>query len=477
MSQHANQPPNIILIVADDMGYGDFGVFNNGLVHTPTLDQLVAEGTCLTQHYAGSPVCSPSRAALLTGRYPLRTGAFTPQETLGLDRIALDEVTLGNAFQQAGYATGYIGKWHNGALDPRYHPHARGFDEFIGFAGGWADYYAWQLDYNGTPRKSDGTYLTDKLTDEAIGFIRRHQHAPFLLCLMYNAPHSPLQAPQEFIQRYADLGLHPAVAMTYAMIEAMDSAIARLMTELDARGLAENTLVMFTSDNGPAFMLRPDQVPAGMDRNATRFNCGFAGAKGSVYEGGIRVPMVMRWPAALAAGVTVDAMIHFTDWLPTLLNLAGAKLPDGPRLDGYEIGAALRGEVLQEEPRRFWQFNGYFPVAGVNAAMRDGAWKVVYPNVAIPFASPADAAMADAYVQLDIDYKYQPERVPAIRTDLFPARLEPVRGQPELYNIHADPQERNNLAAQEPARLSRMVNELETWFEEVAAEGMRKRAC
>ncbi len=469
------QRPNIILIVADDMGYGDFGVFNNGLVRTPSLDQLVLDSTCLTQHYAGSPVCSPSRAALLTGRYPQRTGAFTPQEVLGLDRIALDEVTLGNALQQAGYKTGYIGKWHNGALDRRYHPNARGFDEFIGFLGGWADYYQWRLDYNGKSRHSDGTYLTDVLTDEALQFVHRHRQEPFFLCLMYNAPHSPLQAPQEIVQRYYDLGLRPSVAITYAMIEVMDKGLGRLMSELDRHHLSDNTLVMFTSDNGPAFMLRPDQLPADMDRNTTRFNCGFAGAKGSVYEGGIRVPMVIRWPAALRAGVAVDALIHFTDWFPTLLRLAGASLPQGLALDGHDISSILHGESLQQEPRRFWQFNSYYPVAGINAAMRDGAWKVVYPSIEIPFASATDAAMAARYVELDIAYKYHPESIAEIRTDLIPERILPTPPRPELYNIHDDPREQNNLAAQEPERLARMLNDVETWFEEVVTEGMQKR--
>ena len=471
------QQPNIILIVADDMGYGDFGVFNNGMVRTPSLDQLVADGTCLTQHYAGSPVCSPSRAALLTGRYPHRTGAFTPQEVLGLDRIALREMTLGNAFQQAGYATGYIGKWHNGALDARYHPNQRGFDEFVGFCGGWADYYQWRLDVNGTPRAANGQYLTDVLTDEAIHFVRRHQQEPFLLCLMYNAPHSPLQAPDVLVQPYLDRGLSPAVATTYAMIEAMDTGIGQLMTELEHLGLDENTLVMFTSDNGPAFMLRPDQVPAGMDRDATRFNCGFAGAKGSVYEGGIRVPMVMRWPASLARGVQIDDMIHFTDWLPTLLHLAGAPPSAGLPLDGHEISALLRGERLQAEPRRFWQWNGYLPVANINAAMRDGAWKVVYPSINIPFASAADAEMEKRYVELDIAYKYHPEQVTAIHTDLMPQRIIPAPAAPELYNIHDDPQEQHNRAQAEPARMARMVAALETWFAEVSAEGMAQRSA
>ena len=173
--------PNIVLMVADDMGYGDFGVFNDGKVRTPTLDQLIAGGTCLSQHYAGSPVCSPSRAALLTGRYPIRTGGITPQEVLGYDRLALSEITIGDVFKSAGYATGMVGKWHNGALDPRFHPNARGFDEFAGFRGGWADYYRWRLDRNGSFEDSDGRYLTDVLTAEAVGFIRRHRSEPFFL--------------------------------------------------------------------------------------------------------------------------------------------------------------------------------------------------------------------------------------------------------------------------------------------------------
>jgi len=177
--------PNVVLIVADDMGYGDFGRFNNGYVETPALDQLIDDGTCLSQHYAGSAVCSPSRAALLTGRYPIRTGAITPQEVLGMDRIALGEMTIADHFKSAGYSTGMVGKWHNGALDPRFHPNARGFDEFAGFRGGWADYYKWRLDRNGQFEMSDGRYLTDVLTQEAIGFIQRHQSEPFFLMVPY----------------------------------------------------------------------------------------------------------------------------------------------------------------------------------------------------------------------------------------------------------------------------------------------------
>jgi arylsulfatase A len=289
---------------------------------------------------------------------------------------------------------------------------------------------------------------------------------------MYNAPHSPLQAPEHLVQPYLEAGLSPGVATIYAMIEAMDNGIGRLLNALDDLHLAENTLVMFTSDNGPAFMHRPDQVPAGMARETMRFNCGFAGAKGSVYEGGIRVPMILRGPQLMAPAHKQDALIHFTDWFPTLLNLAGVPRPQGLPLDGHDISALLRGERLQEEPRRFWQFNIYFPVAGVNAAMRDGVWKLVYPQVNIPFASPADAALWARYTELDIEYKYHPERFSGIFTDMMPAQIMPTPAPPELYNIADDPLEQHNLAQQQPARLAQMRTALESWFEEVAAEGM-----
>jgi len=462
--------PNILLIMADDMGYGDFGVFNDGPVRTPTLDHLVGESLCLTQHYSGSPVCSPARAALLTGRYPIRTGAITPQEVMGLDRIALREVTIADAFKQGGYATGLIGKWHNGAFDARFHPNARGYDEFTGFCGGWADYYRWYLNSNGTRLASDGRYLTDVLTEEAEGFIVRHRQQPFFLNVMYNAPHSPLQAPEDLVQPYLDAGLSKAVAITYAMIERMDTGVARILDTLEQNDLSENTIVLFTSDNGPAFMLRPDQVPEGVDRNTRRFNCGFNGAKGSVYEGGIRVPMIMRWPAGLAGGRSLDDLVHFTDWLPTLLRIAGVERPAGPPQDGHDMWPLLQGEAPQEAPRRFWQWNGYTPIGTTNAAMRDGPWKLVRPQLQIPFATPEGKQAADDYVALDIAYKYHPEQVTKISGDPNPKRIIPEPPPPELYHIEEDPLEQDNLAQIESARASKMLNALDTWFDEVECE-------
>jgi arylsulfatase A-like enzyme len=467
--------PNILLFVADDMGYGDFGVFNDGSARTPHLDTLAAESLCLTQHYAGSAACSPSRATLFTGRYPHRTGALTPMEMRGMDRIALDEVTYADAFQSAGYKTGLIGKWHNGALDDRYHPNARGFDEFFGFCGGWMDYFDWQIEHNGVRQRADGRYLTDVFTEQAVDFVRRNQQENFMLSVMYNAPHSPLQAPEDRVQPYVEAGLNPGVGITYAMNEVMDDGVGRILAELDALGLTDNTIVLFTSDNGPAFSLRPDQVPAGMDLGCRRYNCGFNGQKGSVYEGGIRVPMIVRWPDGLEGGLSSDAQIHFADWLPTLLAATGVERPGGRPLDGRDVLPVLRGENASEAPPLFWQLNQYQPVGWINAAMREGPWKLVRPHQALKPATDADKERMDAYVEMDIKYKYHPEEVTSLMDDPDPELIIPPPAEVELYNIEEDPLEKDNRAASEKERVGHMVNALDDWFAEVEAERARIR--
>ncbi|MEE3234840.1 MAG: sulfatase-like hydrolase/transferase [Candidatus Latescibacterota bacterium] len=466
--------PNVILIVADDMGYGDFGLFNDGPARTPCLDELATQGICLTQHYAGSPACSPSRAALLTGRYPHRTGALTPMEVRGMDRIALDEVTIGDMFKQSGYATGLIGKWHNGAFDKRYHPNARGFEEFFGFCGGWMDYFDWWLDRNGRRETADGRYLTDVFTEEAIDFITRHGNDSFLLSVMYNAPHTPLQAPDDAIQPYLDAGLSPGVAITYAMNEIMDRGVARIVETLDKLGLAENTILMFTSDNGPAFSLagRPDQVPEGVSTDLRRYNCGFNGAKGSVYEGGVRVPMVMCWPGGLERCRQVDEMVHGVDWLPTLAALCGIKCLEGRSLDGRDASKVLYGES-NASPARFWQLNQFEPVGWINAAMREGAWKLVRPHVAQRPKTEADERFMERYIELDIKYKYYPDEMTELMSEPPPDLITSPPVEAELYNIDDDPLEKINLAISEPERTGRMLGELQAWFEDVEAERQR----
>ncbi len=465
-----SERPNIVLIIADDMGYGDFGLYSEGRVHTPALDGLAGRSLRLTQHYAGSAVCSPSRAALLTGRYPHRTGAITPQETLGYDRIALDEVTIADSLKAAGYTTGLIGKWHNGALDPAYHPNARGFDEFAGFRGGWMDYYNWWLDRNGAIEPGNGRYLTEVLTDEAINFVRRHQDEPYFLMVAYNAPHSPLQAPEDVVARYESQGCSRGVALTYAMIEVMDRGIAAIQQAVRDSGKQDNTIFMFTSDNGPAFMLRDDQVPEGLSIDTTRFNCGMAGAKGTVYEGGIRVPMLLSWADGLPVDRDISNLVHFTDWMPTLLSATNTESVGTKTLDGQDALAALRGEEKGRESA-FWQWNGYSPVQETNAAMRDGDWKLVRPAIDIAFASDGDAELADRYVALDIQYKYERENVPNIASWPEPVRRMPSDiPSPQLFNIAEDPGEQRDVAEQHPERAKAMRGELDSWFEAVEAE-------
>lgn len=473
--------PNVILILADDMGYGDFGVFNDGAVRTPHLDRLVAEGVCFRQHYSASPICAPARAALLTGRYPHRTGAITQHEIHGLDRIALREVTIADAFRAAGYATALVGKWHNGTFDRRYEPNARGFDEFTGFCGGWSDYYRYYLRRNDSLSPSDGAYLTDLLTGEAVDFIARKRNGPFFLYLPYSAPHSPFQAAADRVAHYRSQGFNRIAATTYAMIERMDEGVGRILETLDREGLAENTIVAFTSDNGPAFFNPPYMLEEGEAVFNERFNAGLRGSKGWVNEGGIRVPMVVRYPNGIVSNRFCDELTHFTDWLPTLLSLCGCPRPPGPALDGHDLSPLLRGEPFQAPPRRFWQWNFYFPNIGTNAAVRDGCWKLVRPLIrGTRFfsndlcASPEDIARTAAFVEADLKHKENPASIAGV---LPVPRLKPQETEPpELYNLAEDPGEARDLAAEHPDRARRMLRDLENWFEDVEADRRASRA-
>ncbi len=453
--------PNIVFILADDMGYGDFGAFNGGLSRTPTLDGLLGESVCLSQHYTASPVCNPSRAALLTGRYPHRTGSIDTLEWRGLERLALRETTLADVLKRAGYTTGLVGKWHLGAFDPRYHPMRRGFDEALCFRGGMHDYWRWRLEVGETEvRRGDGRYLTDVWTEEAVAFLDRHAgDEPFFLHVTYNAPHTPLQCPEEEVRPFAETGQFTrAVSTIYGMLRRMDAGVARILETLERRGLRENTVVCFTSDNGPAFGGEGEDCQR-------RFNCQFNGSKGVTYEGGIRVPMLLRWPAGGLSGPReVHGMVHFADWFPTLLDAAGLEVPEDLAIDGVNVLPVLRGEEGQVCTRRFWQWNRYTPLVECNAAMRDGPWKLVRPVIR--------EAMHVADVQWLEVSMYEPERFieNGIITEPDPPREVPPPPPPELYNVADDPRERTDLADAEPERVRRMLADLESWFEEVEAE-------
>ncbi|MGZ8764531.1 MAG: sulfatase-like hydrolase/transferase [Acidimicrobiia bacterium] len=461
----SSRRPNIVLILADDMGYGDFGFCNDGRSETPAIDRLATEGLCLAQHYSASPVCAPARASILTGRYPHRAGAIDTLEGRGLDRIGLGERTVADLLGAAGYATGLVGKWHNGALDPRFHPTRRGFDEFAGFVGGWQRYWDWTIEREGARMESDGRYLTDVLTEEAVGFLGRHRHEPFFLHLAYSAPHFPLEAPDADIQAFIDPDRFThAVSRIYAMVRSMDRGVAAVLDALDRLGLGENTLVLFSSDNGP-------QMTGEGDESTARFNCQYRGSKGLVSEGGIRLPMILRWPAGLAARSEIDDLVHFTDWLPTLLAAADVTVPadlaGDLALDGVNVLPLLQGEPMEMPPIRFWQWNRYTPVGESNAAMRDGPWKLVRPAI----SETMEVAPGD--LMIDAALKINPDAFTEISTGPEPERDVPDPPAPQLFDIIRDPFEEHDLAASEPARVARMVTELETWFESVEADRAR----
>ena len=447
-------PPNIVFILADDLGYGDFSSINQGLSHTPVLDQLMAEGTCLTQQYTASPVCNPSRACLLTGRYPHRTGSIDTLEWRGLERLALRETTLAEVLQSSGYRTGLVGKWHLGAFDDRYRPQNRGFDDAVCFRGGMHDYYQWRIEFGDTVRRGDGRYLTDVWTEEACQFIRRNQSDPFFLHVTYNAPHTPLQAPEEAIQPFREKGqFNEGVSTLYGMIECMDRGVGQILETLRSCGLEENTLVCFTSDNGPQF---------GGKHSLDRFNCQLHGAKGAVYEGGIRVPMILRWPSGLEGGRQLDAMVHFSDWFPTLLSMADLEPPRGLSLDGVDVSSILQGEGGNPCEKHYWQWNRYTPRVESNAAARDGPWKLVCPAM----TEAMEVFCADPWLQVSM---YEPERLEeaGLLPDPWPCPDLPEPPPPELYNLEMDPTESNNLADDHPDIAHRLLVQLENWFESV----------
>lgn len=446
--------PNVIYVLADDMGYGDFSAFNDRGPVTPALDRLIREGVTLRNCYSASPVCAPARAAILTGRYPQRCGVIDTLEVRGLDRLKISETTLAEVFHDNGYSTALIGKWHLGAMAPEYHPNRRGFDYFFGFRGGWNDYYKYNVERNGERLAPDGSYLTDLFSQEAVNYINAHADNPFFLHLTYNAPHFPLQAPDEIVEKYRARGnFTTAVCKLYAMIEIMDRGIGRVLDALDSNDIAGDTIFVFASDNGP------DMGGEG-DNCQVRYNCNLRGEKMLAYEGGIRVPAVVRWPGKLPAGEMSDGVVHGTDWFPTLLSMCGIALPEALKIDGMDVTAALLCNPLP--PRTlFWQWNRYRPEIKCNAAMRSGNMKLVH--------APNDAYLdlPDWEVDMDVEIKYHPERYAGVTTRPMP-ELPPIPSvQPMLFDLGVDPLERDDLSGSLARQTAEMESALSEWFDDV----------
>jgi arylsulfatase A-like enzyme len=416
-AQGGEKKPNILFIVADDLGWKDVG-FHGSDIKTPTIDSLAAGGVRLEQYYV-QPMCTPTRAALMTGRYPLRyglqTGVIPSGHTWGLPT---DEWLLPQALKEAGYKTAIIGKWHLGHADQKYWPRQRGFDYQYGPLIGELDYFTHEQHgvvdwYRNNKKVMEKGYTTTLLGNDAVKLINEHDPAtPLYLYLAFNAPHSPYQATPEYLDRYKQIA-DPSRRAYAGSITAMDDQIARVLAALDKKKMRENTLIVFMSDNGGTF----NKMFAGEgDMSKIKIPCDngpYREGKASIYEGGTRVAALANWPGHIKAGGAVDQMIHVVDWYPTLVGLAGGQTGKAKPLDGMNVWPTV--SEGKPSPRTEIVYN----VEPFRAGIRQGDWKMIW------------------------------------RT-MLPAAVE-------LYNIAQDPSEKNNVAAQNPdkvAALQKRANEL-----------------
>jgi arylsulfatase A len=429
----AQRPPNVVLVMMDDLGYGDLGSYGAPDVRTPNIDRLAREGVRLTDAYASGAVCTPTRAALVSGRYQQRVGLEWVLTVAPADRergLPALPTSLPALLRASGYATALVGKWHLG-WKPEFGPNAHGFDEFYGFLGGAHSYYtdrgeiagvgagAPDLYENTTPVEATG-YLTDEITRRAVGFIARHADGPFFLEVAYNAAHWPFQPPDQpstETDRRPGRNLRQApddsVAATrqdyVRMLERADRGVGEILAALDRRGAAGNTLVIFTNDNGGEWL----------SRNAPLFH-----RKGSLWEGGIRVPLILRWPAALPRGRVSGQVAITMDVTASILAAAGARTPSGYGPDGIDLLPILRGKAPPVERRLFWR---WARPTRQQRAVRSGRWKL----------------LDDA-------------------------------GQLLLFDVGADPGERTDLAARRPDLVATLKRLLADWEADVD-QGARPR--
>ena len=333
------EKPNVIVILTDDQGWGDLSNSGNTNLNTPNIDNLAETGISF-DHFYVSPVCSPTRAEFLTGRYHVRGGVYST--SAGGERLDLDETTIAQVFKNSGYATAAYGKWHNGMQAP-YHPNARGFDDFYGFCSGhWGNYFSPMLEHNGEIVKSDG-FIIDDLTNHGLAFIEKNKDKPFFLYLPYNTPHSPMQVPDKWWNKFKNKELEmlnrepgkeniPFTRAALAMCENIDWNVGRVAAKVEELGLSDNTIIVYFSDNGP---------------NEYRWNGGMKGKKGSTDEGGVRSPLFIKWSGTLKSGKKISQIASVKDLLPTLTELAKVDYESQKALDGI----SLKPLLLEESPQ------------------------------------------------------------------------------------------------------------------------------
>lgn len=399
----SNQKPNVLLVMTDDQGWGDIHSHQNPDIDTPNLDALAQSGARFDRFYV-SPVCAPTRAALLTGRWHPRTGVSGVTRTA--ETMRSDEATMAEIFRDAGYRTGAFGKWHNGAHWP-HDPNGQGFDEFLGFsAGHWDLYFDSPLTHNQEPTQGDG-FIIDHLTDKAIEFIEADSAQPWLCYVPYNTPHTPWQVPDRYWEKYSAKDLPATTACAYAMVENIDDNVGRLLAAIEAANQTENTIVLFLTDNGA---------------NTDRWNGNMRGRKGSLHEGGSRVPLFIRFPHKIPAGTTVETLAAHIDLLPTLIDLAGIKNVTHKPLDGKSLVTALR--------------------------------------------TGSDASLAGRTL-----FNHWAERG-SVRTSRWRLVKDRARQQDwQLFDMQADPGETMDVAKQYPSVVADLESQYGAWWADVSAAG------
>lgn len=434
----AERPANVVFILADDLGYTDVACFGSKYYETPNIDRMAEQGMRFTNGYTCGPNCQPTRAALMSGQYGPRTGVYTvggierfnwqsrPLRPVdNVQQLPLQIPTIAQTLKSAGYATGMFGKWHLGQAG-EYHPSQRGFDEAIVSMGQHFNFVT-------TPRVEypEGTYLADFLTNKAVDFIQRHRDQSFFLYLPHFGVHAPHEAKADLIARFKN---KPAAGghddPTYAaMIASVDESVGRVLKKLDELQLSQNTLVIFASDNGGV---------GGYDREGLNRaggitdNAPLRGGKGMLYEGGVRVPYVFRWPGRIAPKTVCNEPINSVDLYPTLLEVTGAKLPANHRLDGTSYVNLLDngGKPSGTRPPLYWHFPGYLGAG-------EGTWRT----------TPAGSIRSGVWKLIEF---FEDNRL-------------------ELYNLHDDLSEKNNLAASMPDKVRELHSQLVEWRKSVNA--------
>lgn len=437
--------PHIVFFLIDDLGYADCG-FNGGTdIRTPHIDALARGGAILEAHYV-QPVCSPTRAALMTGRYPTRTGVYTVVRPNARWGLPLDERTLASALKEAGYTTAITGKWHLGEFDPAYRPRARGFEHQYGHYFGALDYFThlrdgqhdWYRD--GVELKEEG-YSTHLVTREACRLIAsREAGKPMFLYVPYNAVHSPLQVPEAYLEPYG--ALQGARRQLAGMLAAVDEGIGQIVSALERAGLRDDTLIVFSSDNGGP---RPGT------------NTPLRDYKGSLFEGGIRSAAFANWPGRIPAGQRLTGPMHIVDWYPTLVKLAGGTLKGGPALDGRDVWPMLAERAPTPHEAIL------IAQGPAKAALRLGDWKlIVNPGAAEEKARGKGKAKGKA----------KGKEGDEARAGARPAAAGPLA----LYHLARDPGETTNLADREPERTAAMRARLEALLEDAVPSGADQAA-